>query len=199
MSMTLMVLSRDSGLDRLFTRRRFSFPTLCLDRTWTESECDYIGRYSCVGHVIDDSIIVIENIYRKFRQYPDEDRTALTISGTKEMMTPIITSTLTSIFVFLPFCLFTGKTDIGQFMMPVGMCPGKRFPSLHWDRGCCPPMREHIVMCCCSLVGVIPKAISVSSNIYINPILTCLNKVILYCIPDGFVTVRQRLFSLFSD
>ncbi|WP_096186398.1 efflux RND transporter permease subunit [Evansella halocellulosilytica] len=74
-----------------------------------------------VGRVVDDSIIVIENIYRKFHQHPDEDRTLLTISGTKEMMKPIITSTLTSILVFLPLGLLSGNTDVGEFMMPFAL------------------------------------------------------------------------------
>lgn len=74
------------------------------------------GMAVAVGRVVDDSIIVIENIYRKMRLQPNEDRTLVTIAGTKEMISPIISSTLVSVVVFLPLGLVGGIT--GAFFLP---------------------------------------------------------------------------------
>jgi HAE1 family hydrophobic/amphiphilic exporter-1 len=74
------------------------------------------GMAVAVGRVVDDSIIVIENIYRKMRLQPNADRTLMTIEGTKEMINPIISSTLVSIVVFMPLALVGGIT--GAFFYP---------------------------------------------------------------------------------
>jgi len=77
------------------------------------------GMAVAVGRVVDDSIIVIENIYRRRNLEPSGDRTLLTIEGTKEMMSAILSSTLTSIVVFLPLGLVGGIT--GAFFMPFAL------------------------------------------------------------------------------
>jgi HAE1 family hydrophobic/amphiphilic exporter-1 len=74
------------------------------------------GMAVAVGRVVDDSIIVIENIYRKLRLDPSADRTQLTIAATKEMINPIISSTLVSVVVFMPLGLVGGIT--GAFFLP---------------------------------------------------------------------------------
>ncbi|GAA0378872.1 efflux RND transporter permease subunit [Bacillus horti] len=77
------------------------------------------GMTVAVGRVVDDSIIVIENIYRKTKLDPNGDKKEHTILGTKEMLNPIISSTLTSIVVFLPLGLVGGIT--GAFFMPFAL------------------------------------------------------------------------------
>ncbi len=69
------------------------------------------GMAVAVGRVVDDSIVVIENIYRRMRQRkPGEDRTQMTLEATKEIMGAITSSTLTTIVVFLPLGFVGGIT-----------------------------------------------------------------------------------------
>lgn len=77
------------------------------------------GMAVAVGRVVDDSIIVIENIYRKMKLNPAADRLQLTIEGTKEMMSAILSSTITTVVVFLPLGLVGGIT--GAFFMPFAL------------------------------------------------------------------------------
>ncbi|WP_128896005.1 efflux RND transporter permease subunit [Longirhabdus pacifica] len=74
------------------------------------------GMAVAIGRVVDDSIIVIENIYRKKRLNPDDDNNAITLSGTIEMISPILSSTIATIVVFLPLGLVGGIT--GAFFLP---------------------------------------------------------------------------------
>lgn len=60
----------------------------------------------CVGMVVDNSIVVLENIYRYAGDgYPRYESCVL---GTKEVVLPIMASTLTTIAVFLPVGLSGG-------------------------------------------------------------------------------------------
>lgn len=77
------------------------------------------GMTVAVGRVVDDSIIVIENIYRKMKLNPQADRTELTKQGTKEMMSAILSSTITTVVVFLPLGLVGGIT--GAFFLPFAL------------------------------------------------------------------------------
>ncbi|MFD2670515.1 efflux RND transporter permease subunit [Marinicrinis sediminis] len=77
------------------------------------------GMAVAVGRVVDDSIIVIENVYRKIRLQPNGNRSELTYAGTKQMISPILSSTLTSIVVFMPLGLVGGIT--GAFFLPFAL------------------------------------------------------------------------------
>ncbi|MFD2613280.1 efflux RND transporter permease subunit [Paenibacillus gansuensis] len=77
------------------------------------------GMAVSVGRVVDDSIIVIENIFRKIKQDPAGDRSKLTMEGTKEMMSAILSSTITTVVVFLPLGLVGGIT--GAFFLPFAL------------------------------------------------------------------------------
>lgn len=77
------------------------------------------GMAVAVGRVVDDSIIVIENVYRKASLQPTMDRTELTIAATAQMKNPILTSTITSLVVFLPLGLVGGVT--GAFFLPFAL------------------------------------------------------------------------------
>jgi len=60
-----------------------------------------------VGRLVDDSIVVIENAYRKSR---DEGVSPATmVAATKEVATAITSSTLTTVAVFLPIGLVQGQ------------------------------------------------------------------------------------------
>jgi HAE1 family hydrophobic/amphiphilic exporter-1 len=73
-----------------------------------------------IGRVIDDSIVVIENIYRRM-SLSDEPLKGreLIISATKEMFVPIMSSTIVTIAVFLPMGLVTGM--VGELFLPFAL------------------------------------------------------------------------------
>lgn len=70
-----------------------------------------------IGRVVDDSIVVIENIYRRLKLPTEKMRgKALIQSSTYEMFIPIFSSTIVTIAVFLPLGLVTGP--VGELFMP---------------------------------------------------------------------------------
>jgi hydrophobic/amphiphilic exporter-1 (mainly G- bacteria), HAE1 family len=69
-----------------------------------------------IGRVVDDSIVVIENIFRRMTLGTEKLRgKELIIEATKEMFVPILSSTIVTIAVFLPLALVTGP--IGELFM----------------------------------------------------------------------------------
>jgi multidrug efflux pump subunit AcrB/ABC-type multidrug transport system ATPase subunit len=60
-----------------------------------------VGMALAVGMLLDNSIVVLENIYRHLRKEKKSEDAA--ISGTKEVWRSIFAATLTTIIVFLPF------------------------------------------------------------------------------------------------
>ncbi len=73
------------------------------------------GLAVAVGRIVDDSIVVIENIYRH-RQKGDLEGDELVNYGTKEVTAAITSSTLTVVGVFIPLALVSGF--IGQVFLP---------------------------------------------------------------------------------
>ncbi|MCC2930285.1 surfactin resistance protein SrfP [Bacillus sp. LBG-1-113] len=73
-----------------------------------------------IGRVVDDSIVVIENIYRRMRLKDEPLRgKALVREATKEMFKPILSSTIVTIAVFLPLALVGGQ--IGELFIPFAL------------------------------------------------------------------------------
>jgi HAE1 family hydrophobic/amphiphilic exporter-1 len=73
-----------------------------------------------IGRVVDDSIVVIENNYRRMGLASEKLRgKALILSATKEMFMPIFSSTLVTIAVFLPLGTVSGP--IGQLFFPFAL------------------------------------------------------------------------------
>ncbi|MCX7572368.1 efflux RND transporter permease subunit [Tumebacillus sp. DT12] len=60
-----------------------------------------------VGRLVDDSIVVIENIYRRFSE--GEKTREVVITATGEVASAITSSTLTTVAVFLPMGLVSGS------------------------------------------------------------------------------------------
>ncbi|RLB12796.1 MAG: ABC transporter ATP-binding protein, partial [Deltaproteobacteria bacterium] len=60
-----------------------------------------VGMVLAVGMLLDNSVVVLENIYRHISL--NKDRTAAVIQGTREVWRSILAATLTTITVFLPF------------------------------------------------------------------------------------------------
>jgi HAE1 family hydrophobic/amphiphilic exporter-1 len=86
----------------------------------------WVGNYSlnlltlsgltiAVGRVVDDSIVVLENIYRHLRG--GEDKRTAVMAGVKEVATAVTASTLTTVCVFLPLA-FMGDI-VGEYAHPL--------------------------------------------------------------------------------
>lgn len=60
-----------------------------------------------VGMLVDNSIVVIDNIYRRINELK-EDKFTAAANGASEMAIPIITSTATTVAVFLPIVMKEG-------------------------------------------------------------------------------------------
>jgi HAE1 family hydrophobic/amphiphilic exporter-1 len=73
-----------------------------------------------IGRVVDDSIVVIENIYRRMSLQEEVLRGKQLIrEATKEMFIPIMSSTIVTIAVFLPLALVKGM--IGELFLPFAL------------------------------------------------------------------------------
>ena len=59
-----------------------------------------------VGMIVDNSIVVLENIYRFAAE--GHDRMSACVDGTKEVTTSVLASTLTTLAVFVPLGMVTG-------------------------------------------------------------------------------------------
>ena len=65
----------------------------------------------CLGVVVDDAIIIIENIYRHMEEGTPRRKAA--VVGTMEVFWPVVASTATTCAAFLPLLLMTGV--LGEF------------------------------------------------------------------------------------
>ncbi|MCF3943597.1 efflux RND transporter permease subunit [Oceanobacillus alkalisoli] len=73
-----------------------------------------------IGRVIDDSIVVVENIYRRLHLKDEPLRgRALIREATIEMFKPILSSTLVTIAVFAPMVFIGGM--VGELFMPFAL------------------------------------------------------------------------------
>lgn len=73
------------------------------------------GLAVAIGRVVDDSIVVIENIYRHMRKGTKRDEN-LIIRATREVASAITSSTLTTVAVFVPLGLVDGI--VGKVFLP---------------------------------------------------------------------------------
>jgi CzcA family heavy metal efflux pump len=69
------------------------------------------GIAIAIGFIIDNAIVVVENIARRFMS--SKDRMGSVIEGTKEILGAVVGSSLTTVVVFVPLVLLEGIT--GQF------------------------------------------------------------------------------------
>lgn len=63
-----------------------------------------------IGMLVDNSIVILENIFR-YRE-KGAKLTASAILGSQEMITAITASTLTTVFVFLPLAIFRAQLEV---------------------------------------------------------------------------------------
>ncbi|WP_426354739.1 efflux RND transporter permease subunit [Exiguobacterium sp. R-39] len=77
------------------------------------------GMAVAVGRVVDDSIVVIENIFRRVRKSDGGMTNEIIEQSTKEILKAITSSTLTTVVVFLPIGFVGGIT--GKFFLPFAL------------------------------------------------------------------------------
>ncbi|MFD6207512.1 efflux RND transporter permease subunit [Peribacillus sp. NPDC060253] len=75
------------------------------------------GVAVAIGRLVDDSIVVIENIFRKLQQ--EKMSIQLVMDATKEVGVAITASTLTTVAVFLPVALLNG--GLQEFLLPFAL------------------------------------------------------------------------------
>ncbi len=75
------------------------------------------GLALSVGMILDNSIVVLENIFRHMEK--GEDKKEAARAGATEVSMAITASTLTSVIVFLPMVFASGI--VGQFARPLGL------------------------------------------------------------------------------
>lgn len=75
------------------------------------------GVAVAVGRLVDDSIVVIENIYRRLQKEPFSAK--MVIHATQEMARAITSSTITTVAVFLPMGLLRG--GLQAFLLPFAL------------------------------------------------------------------------------
>jgi HAE1 family hydrophobic/amphiphilic exporter-1 len=74
------------------------------------------GLLLALGRLVDDSIVVMENIFRHMRM--GKSRTQAAVDGASEVSTAVISSTLVTVVVFLPIVFATGIA--GQLFVAFG-------------------------------------------------------------------------------
>jgi CzcA family heavy metal efflux pump len=75
------------------------------------------GLAIAIGLVIDDSVVIVENIYRHIGMGESADEAAE--KGTQELLGPVIGSTLTTVVVFLPLGMLQGA--VGEFFVALSI------------------------------------------------------------------------------
>jgi HAE1 family hydrophobic/amphiphilic exporter-1 len=75
------------------------------------------GLAISVGRVVDDSIVVLENVYRHIQR--GEDRLRVALEATREVAPAITASTMTTIVVFAPLAFIQGL--VGSFFFPFAL------------------------------------------------------------------------------
>ncbi|MFA5962140.1 MAG: efflux RND transporter permease subunit [Parcubacteria group bacterium] len=82
-----------------------------------------------LGLLVDDAIVVIENVARYFRLYPQENRIKLIVRAVDEVGGALALSTLTMAIAFIPMAFVTGM--MGPYMAPIPFfVPAALFASL---------------------------------------------------------------------
>jgi len=86
---------------------------------WTLNMATMMGLLLSVGMVVDNSIVIVENIYRR-RQEGAEARHA-SIAGAGEVGLAVVMATLTTVVVFLPLILMGSDQEFTFWMLRIGI------------------------------------------------------------------------------
>ncbi len=85
---------------------------------WSLNMATMMGLLLCIGLVIDNSIVIVENIYR-YRQEGLPGREA-SIRGAGEVGLAVTMATLTTVVVFLPLILMSDEQEFSFWMLRIG-------------------------------------------------------------------------------
>ncbi|MFQ5637249.1 MAG: efflux RND transporter permease subunit [bacterium] len=86
---------------------------------WSLNIITMMGLMISIGMVVDNSIVVLENIYRKRAQGLDYRKASL--YGTSEVALAVTLATLTTVVVFLPLILMNDNVGFQFFMLRIGL------------------------------------------------------------------------------
>jgi HAE1 family hydrophobic/amphiphilic exporter-1 len=86
---------------------------------WTLNLLTMMGLMVSVGMVVDNSIVVLENIYTKRSERLDNKSAALW--GSSEVALAVTMATLTTIVVFLPLILMNDNVGFRFYMLRIGL------------------------------------------------------------------------------
>lgn len=86
---------------------------------WTLNVITLSGLMICVGLVVDNAIVVVENIYTH-RQMGASRRIAA-VKGAGEVSLAITLATLTTVVVFLPLLLMSGDRMMAFYLLRIGL------------------------------------------------------------------------------
>ncbi len=78
-----------------------------------------LGALIALGVIVDDAIIVAENIQRHIEEGMEVKDAAL--KGTKEVFAPVLASSLTTIFAFLPMLVLSGEMGVFIKIIPIAI------------------------------------------------------------------------------
>jgi len=78
-----------------------------------------LGVLLILGVLVDDAVLVAENIQRHIKS--GEDKLQATINGTKEVLIPVLASSVTTIFAFMPMLALSGEMGAFLKMIPVAI------------------------------------------------------------------------------
>lgn len=80
------------------------------------------GMMLAVGMLVDNAIVVVEAIDLRFKEGLSRKEAA--ISGTREVASPVIVSTLTTLIVFLPLTFMSGNETLSFYLSHIGFPVG---------------------------------------------------------------------------
>ncbi len=86
---------------------------------WTLNLITMMGLMVSVGMVVDNSIVVLENIYSKRTKGQDNKNSALW--GSSEVALAVTMATLTTVVVFLPLILMNDNVGFRFYMLRIGL------------------------------------------------------------------------------
>ncbi len=101
----------------------FVFMYLSRQAGWTDLTLNIMslmGLMLSIGMLVDNSIVVIESIFRHHEDLGEDARTA-TLHGASEVALPIAASTLTTVCVFLPMIFMSSGGRFAMFMGNIGI------------------------------------------------------------------------------
>jgi HAE1 family hydrophobic/amphiphilic exporter-1 len=101
----------------------FAIMYLSRQAGWTDLTLNIMtlmGLMLAIGMLVDNSIVVIESVFRHHNELGEDGKTA-TLRGASEVVLPIFASTITTMCVFLPMVFMTSGGRFAMFMENIGL------------------------------------------------------------------------------